>query len=323
LKIDALNLKILHDLLDDGRKSFAEIAKENNTSKDVVAKRFKQMKAKGVILGSTIQNSPRFFGANFVANLLIRVQRGKVVPTLLEVKKLSIVIHAYPSPIRQAVTAEVALKAMEELELIQKLIYNFPYVLKIEAAIWMGKRTTPENLSIFDIKQPTSNGLTENFKIEKRSTKETEIDDIDKSIVEKLSLNGRMPFEGIAKPLGISTETITRRYEKLKQNGDLKVVVQIDPTKIGYFAFALFQLSFSKGVLSENIEKLSLTNDVNFIIKAAGYFDLTFTLMIRDINHFLEIQDQMVILPHIAHMEVYVSRMFYPWPLQKEIISTF
>jgi DNA-binding Lrp family transcriptional regulator len=215
------------------------------------------------------------------------------------------------------------LKNIEELELVQKLIYNLPFVLEIETAIWMGKRTVPENLSVFETKLPISNGLTENLKKNKITKKETEIDEIDKALIDNLALNGRMPFEGIAKPLGVSTETIARRYEKLKQNGDLKVVIQIDPTKIGYYAFALFQLSFSKGVLTENIEKLSVTSDVNFIIKAAGYFDLEFTLMIRDINHFLEIQEQMVTLPHIAHMEVYVSRMFYPWPLQKEIISTF
>jgi Lrp/AsnC family transcriptional regulator for asnA, asnC and gidA len=325
LKIDELNLKIIQTLLNDGRKSFAEIAKENNTSKDVIAKRFKQMKTKGVILGSTTQNNARCFRANFVANLLISVQRGKMICTMQEVSKISNVIHVYPSTIRQAITAEVTLKNIEELELVGKLIHNFPFVLEIKTAIWMGKRNVPENLSIFNNNQQINNKPTENSNMNtspKKAT-ETEIDEIDTAIIDKLSLNGRMPFERIAKPLGVSTETIARRYERLKQNGDLKVVTQIDPTKIGYYAFAIFQLSFSKGVLAENIEKISMTFDVNFIIKATGYFDLTFTLMIRDINHLLEIQDQMVTLPHIAHMEVYLSRMFCPWPLQREIISTF
>jgi Lrp/AsnC family transcriptional regulator, regulator for asnA, asnC and gidA len=323
LQIDELNLKLLQTLLHDGRKTFVEIAKENNTSKDVISKRFKQMKTKGIILGSTIQNSPTCFGANFMANLLIRVQRGKVKCTMQEVSKIPNVIHVYPSPVRQAVTTEVILKNIAELESVQKLIYNLPFVIEIETAIWMGKRNIPENLSIFEIKLPINKGLIENLENDKKPKKEIEIDEIDKALIDNLALNGRMSFEGIAKPLGVSTETIARRYEKLKQNGDLKVVVQIDPTKIGYYAFALFQLSFSKGVLAETIEKLSVTNDVNFMIKAAGYFDLTFTLMIRDINHFLEIQDQMVTLPHISHLEVYVSRMFSPWPLQREIISTF
>ena len=74
---------------------------------------------------------------------------------------------------------------------------------------------------------------------------ESNIDDIDRAIINKLSLNGRMPFAEIADPLGVSTETIVRRYEKLKENRDLKVVVEIDPTKIGYYAFGIFNFSFS------------------------------------------------------------------------------
>ena len=325
MKIDELNLKILHDLLGDGRKSFAEIAKENNTSKDVIAKRYKQMMSKDVILGSTTQNSARCFGANLVANLLISVQRGKLICTMQEVSKISNVIHVYPSIIRQAVTAEVALKNIEELELVGKLIHNFSFVLEIKTAIWMGKRNFPENLSIFNNNQPTNNKPSENSIMNTLNKKgiKTEIDEIDTAIMDKLSLNGRLPFEEIAKPLGVSTETIARRYERLRQNGDLKVVAQIDPTKIGYCAFAIFQLSFSKGVLAETIEKISNTLDVNFLTKATGYFDLIFTFMIRDINHFLEIQEQMVTLPHVAKMEVYTSRMLCPWPLQKELISTF
>ena len=324
MKIDELNLKILHDLLSNGRKSFAEIGKETNTSKDVIAKRYKQMLSKGVILGSTTQNSARCFGANFVTNLLISVQRGKLICTMQEVSKISNVIHVYPSVVRQAITAEVALKSIDELESVVKLIHNFSFVIEIKTAIWLGKRNFPENLSIFNNNQPTYNKPTEysNTNTPAKAIK-TGIDEIDTTIIEKLSLNGRMPFERIAKPLGVSTETIARHYEKLIQNGDLKVVAQINPTKIGYYAFAIFQLSFLKGVLAETVEKISNILDVNFLIKATGYFDLTFTFMIRDLNHFLDIQDQMVTLNYISKMEVYTSRMLCPWPLQREIVSTF
>ena len=135
-----------------------------------------------------------------------------------------------------------------------------------------------------------------------------EIDDIDKAIINKLALNGRMPFAEIANPLGVSKETIARRYEKLKQNGDLKVVVQIDPNKIGYYAFGIFNFSFSQEALADNIEKISKTPDVNRIIKSAGYQDLTFTLMIRDINHFIEMQDEMATLPNITKIDVQHKR---------------
>ena len=108
IKNDSLNLTILKDLLSDGRKSFADIAKDNNTSKDVIAKRFKQLKAKGMILGFTTQNNSRCLDANIITNLLIQVQRGKMEPTIQAVNKIPNVIHAYPSAIQQAVLTEVS-----------------------------------------------------------------------------------------------------------------------------------------------------------------------------------------------------------------------
>jgi len=66
-EIDVINSKILKELLRDGRKSFAEIAKECKTSKDVIAKRYKQMKSKGIIVGVTIQNSCACRGCDIIA----------------------------------------------------------------------------------------------------------------------------------------------------------------------------------------------------------------------------------------------------------------
>jgi DNA-binding Lrp family transcriptional regulator len=321
IKIDSLNLTIIKDLLTDGRKSFADIAKENDTSKDVIAKRYKQLKANGVIVGCTIQNSVRCYGANFVANLFINVQRGKVEPTIQAIRKIPNVIHAYALTVQQAVLTEVALKDIDELESTKKLFQSQPYVLGTDVTIWTGFRNTPENLSIFNFENGTKKEIVEQKGPKKRV--DFEIDEVDRTIVSKLALNGRMPFAEIAEPLGVSTETVVRRYEKLRQNGDIKVVVRIDPTKIGYYAFGAFNFSFSQEALSVNIEKISKTSDVNRIIKSAGSEDLTFTLMIRDINHFIEVQEEMAILPNITRVEARISRMIRPWPLEKEFISTF
>ena len=322
IKNDSLNLKILEDLLSDGRKAFADIAKENNTSKDVIAKRFKQQKAKGVILGFTTQNSTRCLDSNFIANLRIQVQRGKMELTIQAVNKIPNVVHAFPSAVPQVILTEVALKNIGELEAVQKLVQSQPYVLGTDVTIWTGMRNTPENLSIFNAEEQVGKKPPKKIASHRRKT-DSEVDDIDRAIINKLALNGRMPFAEIADPLGVSTETIVRRYEKLRENGDLKIVVQIDPTKIGYYAFGIFNFSFSREALADNIEKISKTYDVNRIIKSAGYQDLTFTLMIRDINHFIEMQEEMAVLPNITKIDVRIARMLCPWPIQREFISTF
>ena len=152
-KIDSLNLKILKDLLSDGRKPFAEIAEENNVSKEVVSKRFKQLKAKGIILGFTTQNSVRCYDASFVSNIFIHVQRGKVENVIKEVKKIPNVTQTYPLAVEQKVITEVTLKNIEELESTKKLIQRNQFVLGTDVTIWTGFRNTPENLSIFNLEE--------------------------------------------------------------------------------------------------------------------------------------------------------------------------
>jgi DNA-binding Lrp family transcriptional regulator len=321
-KIDSLNLKILKDLLCDGRKPFAEIAEENNASKEVISKRFKQLKAKGIVLGFTTQNSTRCYHANFVANILLHVQRGKVDHVIKAANEIPNITQTYRLPLEQNVLTEVTLKNIDDLDYTKKLCQGIPNVLRTEVTIWTGFRNTPENLSVFNTEEQVGKKTLEKNDPNKRKV-DAEIDEVDKFIVNKLALNGRIPFSEIANPLGVSKETIARRYEKLKQNGDLKVVVQIDPTKLGYYAFGTFNFSFSQEALADNIEKISKTPDVNRISKSAGYQDLKFTFMIRDINHFTEIQDQMATLPNITEIGANIRKMLCPWPMRREYISTF
>ena len=66
------------------------------------------------------------------------------------------------------------------------------------------------------------------------------LDQIDQKIADKLSENGRVPMETLGREIGISSDTVKRRYEKLKKNGALKVTIQVNPNKIGYQAMCVF-----------------------------------------------------------------------------------
>ena len=216
--IDEIDKKILKELLTDGRKRFAEIAQECNTSKDVISKRYKQMENKGIIVGATIQNSYACYLGKFVATIHIHVQRGKLDCAVATVKKIPHVFHVYSRVANQTVAAVAILKRFEELEQVKDSIKRLPFILAVDVRVWTGTRTTPENLSILDTEKPTTKIVANSEKILEK-TVETKIDDIDTYIVEKLAADGRVAFEKIAKLLGVSTDTVVRRYERLKEKG--------------------------------------------------------------------------------------------------------
>ena len=323
-KIDSINTKILKDLLKDGRKSFTEIAKECNKSTDFIAKRFKRMKSEGIIVGATIQNSCACLGCSFSASINIDTEPKETERVLQLVRRtLPNSAAVYPECARPNIVAMVPLKSVEELGKAKQSIMKLPFVLKVDTIVWTGIRNTPENLSVLALQE--TNTKNENISVKTKSSRgrrANKIDEIDIQIIEKLAKNGRIPFKKIAAELKLSADTVIRRYKKLKENGDLKAVIQINPTKIGYDAFAIFKLtSFCKDDLV-CLEAFAKIPDVNFVIKTSGSFDFMISLMIRDTKQFIAIQEEITHMPCVANMEATLSKMFSPWPLTRELIST-
>ncbi len=316
--IDPLNAKILKDLLKDGRKTFTQIAKDCNTSKDVITKRYKQMRKAGIIVGATVHNSPACYGANLVAGIYLKIKPNKEKQVLELVYKIPQFLYVYNIGIHPGLAALLIMKNIEEMEEIKKLIKKMPYILGFEIIVLLGIRTSPENLSILSIQDDP----IEKDKIVIRKRKTT-IDRLDTEIIEKLAINGRATFREISKELKVSTDTISKRYAKLKQNGDLKVVIQIDPTKIGYSAFAIFNLAFSEENSPNHILDLAKIPDVNLVIKTSGNFDFILSLMICNIQQLIAVQEQIAGMPGLIDMQITLGRLFNVWPLPREFTSTF
>ncbi len=319
--IDAVNRHILKELLVDGRKSFTDIAKDCDKSKDVITKRFNQMEKNGVIVGSVIQNSPACFEGNFVAGIGIFTHPDKSTQVMEAIKKIPQIFAVYTLGINPSLTASVVLNNIQELEAIKQAIKQLPFILGVKTEVWTTIKNQPENLSLLENEKPTepvkktaakSNGKTS-----------TKIDELDKQIILKLALNARMHFNKIAEELNTSTDTIARRYERLKQNGDLKAVIQIDPTKFGYHAYASIKLVFaSENASSSVIEKIANIPDVNLVLRTIGDYDYIVSLMVKDLEQLVEVQKQIACMPNLTKMDVTIEKMFHNWPLSQEFITT-
>lgn len=321
VKIDQINAKILKELLKDGRKSFKEISKECNSSKDVIEKRYKQMKKKRIIVGSTIQNSSACYGCEMVAGMYIFTEPHKDGQVRELVLRLPHILDVYRVGLNPSLSAIVVMKNIQELDSVKQAIKELPFVLGVDARVWTGIRNNPHNLSVLNFENSNDKSVTDaKREAEKAPTK---IDELDAQIIEKLAANARMPFKDIARQLKVSTDTIIRRYEKLKRNGHLKVVIQIDPRKIGYNALAMFNLTFSQESLDNYTETLSRIPDVNFVNKNSGEFDYMLSLMVKDIQQLTAVQQYIGSISGVTNMKMSVSKCFSAWPLPREFISSF
>jgi DNA-binding Lrp family transcriptional regulator len=133
-----------------------------------------------------------------------------------------------------------------------------------------------------------------------------------------------MSFRKIAEEIGISTDTVIRRYERLVKSGAMKISIQINPEKLGIQANLDFSIAFAfQKETAPIVENLAKIPGVIIIIKTSGDFDLHVTSMVRDSIQQFEIQEEIAKIPNIAKMETAARRIPDKWPTNSQHISTF
>lgn len=318
-----LDTKILKNLLKNGRIGYEELARVCGTSKNRVWKRCRAMEKKGIIKGATTQINFQDFGFAALATLLISVEAQKIEEIMEYIEKIT-EIHAY----RQYnsvynIRVFAALRDLNELDHVKQIIRMKLPTINLKTYIWTGVRNIPENLNLW-ITHSSANESVKNFTAAVKSVNKIVIDDVDMQILQKLTLDGRMAFTEIGKEIGLSTNTVLKRYHKLVENGSIKVSIQIDPKKIGYTSIMDFNIAFTTQVGSSDdiVESFAKIPDVIIITKTSGDYDLQLTAMVRDVDGSFLIQDQIARINGVKQIEPSSRKIPDKWPTLQQYITT-
>jgi DNA-binding Lrp family transcriptional regulator len=325
-KIDEINSKILKDLLYDGRKGFTEIAKECGVTKNKIWKRYKAMENNGIITGATIQINFAKLGYDSLATLLINVEAQLITEAMKYIGKITEVHASRQYNSVYNVRAVANLNNLNELDQVKQAIKRKLPVMGLKTYIWTDVRNIPENLNFTcNPKKASENSEPSSKTIIQTPIDRIEIDELDRQIMEKLTLYGRASFTEIAQEIGTATDTIVKRYHKLKKNGAMKVSIQINPNIIGYNSILDFSIACtSSGNLPNSvIESLAKIPDVINITKTSGDYDLQLIAMIKDTQQSFALQDQIAKISRATKMEVSARKIPNKWPTPRQHISTY
>jgi Lrp/AsnC family transcriptional regulator, regulator for asnA, asnC and gidA len=340
--VDNLDNKILGELLIDARKSFASIAKENQVSEDTVWKRYQKMQKEGIIVGSTIQYNYKLFGYSAAANIRLNVE-SQHIETVLDTLNSSPIIgpgakvtdslkywpttgegakgavRLYGSPF--TLTLFVVFKTIGELETAKETITKLHPIIELDTSLWVETRAVPENIINLLAPQTFSgNTSEENVDLQDR----VKLDRVDLQIVDKLTADGCMSFGKLAKEVGVSTDTATRRYERLKRHNYIKPVLQIDPAKLGYQSFIVLYIELSvKSHIKEMVNALSKVPGLHDFIRLSGKFDLQVVAHVRDCTDILAIHKEVSKSPYVKRVESAFADTYHCWPPSRTPITTF
>ncbi|QMU69731.1 Lrp/AsnC family transcriptional regulator [Streptacidiphilus sp. P02-A3a] len=95
------------------------------------------------------------------------------------------------------------------------------------------------------------------------------MDPVDRQLIHALYVDGRAAFSRIAEVLGVSDQTVARRYRRLSQEGALRVHGRLDPGRLGHVVWVL-RLQCAPGTSGSVAEALAKRDDTHWIRLASG-----------------------------------------------------
>ena len=144
------------------------------------------------------------------------------------------------------------------------------------------------------------------------------LDDLDKSIIQCLQLDGRRPYAQIGRQLKVPEATVRQRAERLISRGIVQVVGVTDPLAMGFQQPALIGLCVDPAKLDRIAEQIAALDEVTYLVVTAGRFDLMCEVVCEDKEHLLRvITDRLADIDGIRSSETLVLLRFvkesYQW----------
>jgi Lrp/AsnC family transcriptional regulator for asnA, asnC and gidA len=108
------------------------------------------------------------------------------------------------------------------------------------------------------------------------------LDEIDIYLLAALRKDGREAFSQIADQLKVSPGMIRQRYNKLVEDGYLKVVAITNPIQRGFKTMALIGVHTDGYRMLEVADKVAKLDEVVYLVVVSGRYDIMIEVFCRD-----------------------------------------
>jgi len=134
--INEKDKKILIELIQNGRISFADLGRKCHMTRQSVYSRIKSLQHRGIIRNFTVNLDKKKLGLNIIAYILmdteLKALKSKEIESLVKLPEISEIHHIFG---RHSIILEIRARDMNELSDIIKKIHEFPYIRKTETLI--------------------------------------------------------------------------------------------------------------------------------------------------------------------------------------------
>lgn len=131
------------------------------------------------------------------------------------------------------------------------------------------------------------------------------LDDADRSIIELLQADGRMPFTRVAAAVGLTEGAIRQRVQRLTDAGVMQIVAVTDPLSLGVRRVAMVGVRVS-GDVERTAADLAAMPEVEYLVATSGRFDAMFEVLVDDDEHLMRLLSTLRARTDVAEIESFV-----------------
>jgi Lrp/AsnC family transcriptional regulator for asnA, asnC and gidA len=139
------------------------------------------------------------------------------------------------------------------------------------------------------------------------------MDAVDVQILAELMADAQTPFSRIAKKIGVSHETVRKKYERMKKQGLIKqCTILIDGHKLGDEGTVFLMLSCAREVIKKDVfESLKRIPELYMIIELIGDYDFFTWARLKNMQQLSQLVGDIRNLGNIDRMETLLLTQTY------------
>lgn len=235
--LDGINRNILIALSEDGRYSYIKLAEKLGLQPMTVANRVEAMLKNDIFTVRAIPN-PIKLNYKVMSFVALDVELSKldyVCEKLVDIPNISYISTMFGK------FDIIFFAEYRDFETFHKLVWEkIPNIEGVKAVeTFLIGSCEKGYLKSYDADKPVL------------------VDEIDDKLINELRIDGRAKFTTLAKKLGISSATVSRRVTSLIENGVIQITIVTNPSKLGHHIVAFLGLHVELAKTSEICSRLS------------------------------------------------------------------
>lgn len=142
------------------------------------------------------------------------------------------------------------------------------------------------------------------------------MDDTDRSIIEHLQTDGRMPYSQLGQLVGLSDAAARQRVNRLVTNGIIDIVAVTDPARVGLAFSGMLGITVT-GDARKVAAEVGSHDGAVYVIMTTGRYDVIAEVVSADGDEFVEVVNSVRAIDGVGRVEVMtylgITKQTYDW----------